>query len=100
MKQSLYVLLDEPSDPSVNTQVLSHYYTSSQAAVRAAHSELMAVANDYAKHDPGFNIELVEEEYETSAGHRNSETIGYALFSSNYELIESITAQHVSPANN
>lgn len=82
----LFVLLDEPADPAINTQVLRHYFQTFENAVQAAHDEILASRNN----DLELAIEPVYDD--------ENNIVGYALFNPNEELVESITVQAVYPA--
>lgn len=82
----LFVLLDEPTNPQINTQVLRRYFQKFENAVQAAHDEILASRNN----DPKLSIEPVYDD--------ENNIVGYALFNSNEELVESITVQAVYPA--
>lgn len=82
----LFVLLDEPVDPQVNTQVLRHYFQTFENAVQASHGEILASRNN----DLELAIEPVYDD--------ENNIVGYALFNPNEELVESITVQAVYPA--
>ena len=82
----LFVLLDEPADPAINTQVLRRYFQTFENAVQAAHDEILASRNN--------DLELaIEPAYDNE-----NNVVGYALFSPNDELVEMITVQAVYPA--
>ena len=82
----LFVLLDEPVDPAINTQVLHRYFQTFENAVQAAHDEILASRNN--------DLELaIEPAYDNE-----NNVVGYALFSPNDELVEMITVQAVYPA--
>lgn len=83
---TLFVLLDEPTDPQVNTQVLRHYFQTFENAVQAAHDEILASRNN----DHTLKVEPVYD--------NENDIVGYALFNPNEELVESITVQAVYPA--
>ena len=82
----LFVLLDEPVDPKVNTQVLRHYFQTFENTVQAAHDEILASRNN----DYKLTVEPVYDD--------QNDIVGYALFNPNEELVESITVQAVYPA--
>lgn len=97
MNQTLYVLLDEPTDPSVNTQVLSHYYTTQDAAIKAAKDETQTVADDFENDYNNVSVEPVFSQFESSNGRLIREVIGYAVFAEDDQVLETITAQAVNP---
>lgn len=82
----LFVLLDEPTNSQINTQVLRRYFQKFENAVQAAHDEILASRNN----DLKLSIEPVYDD--------ENNIVGYALFSSSEELVESITVQAVYPA--
>lgn len=82
----LFVLLDEPTNSQINTQVLRRYFQKFENAVQAAHDEILASRNN----DLKLSIEPVYDD--------ENNIVGYALFNPNEELVESITVQAVYPA--
>lgn len=81
----LFVLLDEPADPAINTQVLRRYFQTFENAVQAAYDEISASRDDL-------------ESTILPACDNNNNVVGYSLFSPNDELVEMITVQAVYPA--